>query len=188
MSAAAARCDLGEIEALMAAGDSDALARMAECFGERLLSVGLRACRRPDDAEDAVQDALLAAGTRLDTFRGEGSVEAWLSVMVARACYRMQRGQKNDPALHAPAAEVSLPDRARPDPEAGAAARELGDALRGALGALNSQDQRIVRQALLGGRTGPEIARQEGLSPEAVRARLARARRRLRHTLSPVVD
>ena len=57
-------------------------------------------CSSADSAQDAVQDALLAAATHLGDFRGDGSLEGWLSRMVTNACRRMQRGRKADASLH----------------------------------------------------------------------------------------
>src|SRR5882672_349092 len=41
------------------------------------------------DAEDAVQDALLAAYTHLDQFRGQAQISTWLTTIVLN-CARLQ--------------------------------------------------------------------------------------------------
>lgn len=171
-------CDPDLIASLVESGSPDALDRIARCYGERLMAVGLRQCRLPSEAEDAVQDALLSAGEHLGAYRGEGSVEAWVSVMVSRACARMRRGRKNDPLLHTSAVE---PPSAQPDPEDAAARREL---LKVVLSGLRPQEARLLWMADVEGRKAPEIAEIEGISAEAVRARLSRARRRVRPQLA----
>lgn len=174
------RCDRDELLRLMRAGDLVALDRMTRCYGERLIATGRRHCRGEEEARDAVQDALLAAGEHLQDYRAEGSVEGWLVRMVIRACGRQRRGRKNDPLLHV--REASLTSAAA-SPEQLAARGELAIALGEALGALSPTDRLIVLLAEGEDWTGPEISAELGLTPGAVRSRLSRARRRLRERL-----
>jgi DNA-directed RNA polymerase specialized sigma24 family protein len=64
----------------MQAGDIAALDRFAREHGARLLAVARRACRSRDDAEDAVQQALVHASTSM---RGNARAKA-----AARAVHR----------------------------------------------------------------------------------------------------
>ena len=176
----AVRCDPDEIAALMRAGDITALDQLTRCQGERLLAVGRRYCRNEQDAQDAVQDALLAAGTHLDAFRGEGSAEGWVVRMVARACGRMRRGRKNDPALHVADVEVAASEQ---DPESLAGRAVIAEALGAVLLELPAQDRAVLLLAEAEGWTGPEIAASLGVSANAVRSRLSRARRTVRERL-----
>src|SRR5580658_6014485 len=64
---------------------------------EQILSTGrttfygqaYRLLGNPADAEDAVQDALLAAYTHFDQFRGQAQISTWLTTIVLN-CARMQ--------------------------------------------------------------------------------------------------
>ena len=175
-------CDPGEIIALMRAGDQEALDRLTRCYGQRLLEYGRRKCGDAERAQDAVQDALLAAGEHLQDFRAEGSVEGWLVRMVAHACSRMRRGRKNDPKLHSLVGDVNLVDpQASPEDEAfrGQLAARLGEVLL----ELSATDRAVVLLSDAEGYKGPEIAEALGLSHDAVRTRLSRVRRRLRGRL-----
>jgi RNA polymerase sigma-70 factor (ECF subfamily) len=174
-------CDPDRLTALVRAGDPEALERITRCYGDRLLAAGRRHCRTTDEARDAVQDALVVAATRLDSFRGDGSLEGWLVRIVASACRRMSRGQKNDPALHDGDAELATTTT----PEADAARNELGDALARALLELDPEDRLVVLLSEADGFDAPEIARRIGSSPGAVRTRLTRLRQRLRASLLP---
>ncbi len=180
MTTDAIQCDSHELVSLLRAGDIQALDRITRCFGDRLLWVGRRYCRNEEEAQDAVQDAMLAAGQHLSDFRGEGSVEGWLVRMVANACSRMRRGRKNDHGLHA--TELDLP--ARDDtPEELAGRGEIAIVLGELLSSLSPDDRVIVMLAEAEGWTGPQIADELGLTAGAVRTRLTRLRRRLRGAL-----
>ncbi|MEL6344479.1 MAG: sigma-70 family RNA polymerase sigma factor [Myxococcota bacterium] len=172
-------CDLNRTGELVQAGDIDVLERILCCHGEKLRAIGRCRCRTEQEAQDAVQDALLAAGERLESYRGDGDVVAWIGRMVANACHRMRRGRKNDPALHATDAPLASQD----NPERAAGRRELAEALVDALSTLKPEDQTLLRLAAVDGYTGPELAVEMNLSAQAVRARLSRARRRVRRTL-----
>ncbi|HEY8144403.1 MAG TPA: sigma-70 family RNA polymerase sigma factor [Kofleriaceae bacterium] len=186
MSDRCQECHPDLIVRLVRAGDLAALDRISRCYGAHLLAVGRRVCRDDERARDAVQDALLAAGQRLDQFRGEGSVEGWLVRMVANACRSWRRGRKDDPAWNAPLDEEHEPacgggaDR----PDDGAARSELAGALRAALLALSPIDRAVLLLTQVDGWRPVDVARQLDLSPESVRARLSRTRRRLRAELA----
>jgi RNA polymerase sigma-70 factor (ECF subfamily) len=180
-----APCDPRELIRLARANDPQALDRATRCHGERLLAVGRRYCRTSDEAHDAVQDALLAAGEHLDQFRGEGSVEGWLVRMVTHACSRMRRGRKNAPALHD--TEVVLASAAE-GPEALVGRGEVAIALGRALTALAPRDRTILLLAETEDWTAPEIAERLAMSPGAVRTRLSRARARVRQELAALDD
>jgi RNA polymerase sigma-70 factor (ECF subfamily) len=45
------------------------------------------------DAEDAVQDALLAAYTHLDQFKGQSKMSTWLSAIVHNSARMQLRGR-----------------------------------------------------------------------------------------------
>lgn len=164
----------------MRAGDIAGLDHLTRCQGERLLAVGRRYCRNEEDARDAVQDALLSAGTHLGEFRGEGSAEGWVVRMVARACGRMRRGRRNDPSLHVGDVDVRAPED---DPESLAGRAQIAEALGTALLELPPQDRAVLLLAEAEGWTGPEIAAELGVTPGAVRSRLTRARRVVRERL-----
>ncbi|MFT6400583.1 MAG: RNA polymerase sigma-70 factor (ECF subfamily) [Bradymonadia bacterium] len=172
-----------ELLALMRAGDMVALDRMTRCYGASLAAVGRRHCRDSDQAEDAVQDALLAAGENLQGFRGEGSADGWLVRMVINACRRMRRGQKNNTELHDDVDEMERAGEGE-DPESAASRHQIANVLANVLGELPPQDRALFLLAEAEEWTAPELAEEFGISAGAVRTRLTRIRENLRPELS----
>lgn len=182
-------CSPSEILAQMRAGDISVLDNLTRCYGQRLIAVGRRHCA--DQAEDAVQDALMSAGKNLQSFRGDGSLEGWLVRLVTNACHRMRRGQKNNANRHTsfddlPEIDLSPAGAAQQSPEVRALHGEWAQALGDALLELDPTDRLILMLSDAEDWRGPEIAAELGLSHDAVRARLSRLRRRLRTRLAPI--
>lgn len=175
-------CDPKQLVELVRAGDHRALDGLTRCFGERLVQVGKKTCRNTMDAEDAVQDSLLAAGEHLQQFRGDGSLEGWLVRMVVNACHRMRRGQKNDPHLH----DVDVELATEETPETLAAQGQMITRLGDALLTLSPDDRALILLSEAEQHTAPEIADLLQLTPTAVRSRLMRARKRLQTALGMV--
>lgn len=184
MTARCQECHPDLIVRLVRAGDLAALDRISRCYGAHLHAVGRRVCGDEERARDAVQDALLAAGQNLDQFRGEGSVEGWLVRMVANACRSWRRGRKDRPEWNAPLDDEQPACGGGERPDDGAARSELAAALGAALVALPPLDRAILLLTQVDGWQAAEVARRLDLSPESVRARLSRARRRLRAELA----
>lgn len=161
--------------ALMQAGDLSALDVLARTYGKRLLWVARRWCRSPSDAEDAVQQALLAARDAMPHYRGEGTPLAWLSTLVARTCTRLnERAARTQP--------LEDPDCGCGDLVEELEQQDLGRRLGDALMALGRTD-RLAFLLAAEGFTSVEIAERFGLSSNAVRSRLKRARQALRLAL-----
>ena len=70
------------------AGDVAALGVLLERYHPAMLAVALGVLGRPSDAEDAVQDAMLAALGRIQGLRDPGAIGPWLK-MIVRNCCRM---------------------------------------------------------------------------------------------------
>ena len=92
--------DDNELLAAHVAGDPEAFAQLVERHRDRLWSVALRTTGDPEDASDALQDALLSAYRRADQFRGESQVTTWLHRIVVNAS--LDRIRKRRPTLPLP--------------------------------------------------------------------------------------
>jgi RNA polymerase sigma-70 factor (ECF subfamily) len=68
------------------AGDPDAFGELFLRHKDRLWAVAIRTLADPEDAADALQDAMISAFRRADSFRGESAVTTWLHRIVVNAC------------------------------------------------------------------------------------------------------
>ena len=143
------------------------------------------------DAEDAVQDALLSAYKHIDQFRGEAQMSTWLTAIVSNSA-RLQlrkRQRQIHVSLDEPIGEEqeltpsdSLTDW-RPNPEDEHRESELHARLKGFVTHLSPTLRKTFELRALDGLTINEAARILGVPTGTVKARLARARAKLRRLM-----
>ena len=149
------------------------------------------------DAEDAVQEALLAAYKHINQFRGQSQISTWLTTIV-RNCALMQL-RKRRRQIHFPLDEQFgeeqpsslwevLADE-RPSPEDECRTSELTTHLRTCTALLSPTLRRTFQLRVVEGLSILETARILGVPHGTVKAQLARARaklsRHMRQVLAP---
>jgi RNA polymerase sigma-70 factor (ECF subfamily) len=72
-------------------GEADAFGLLFKRHKDRLWAVALRITCDPDDAADALQDAMISAFRRAGDFRGESAVTTWLHRIVVNASLDLLR-------------------------------------------------------------------------------------------------
>ncbi|MFY9916668.1 MAG: sigma-70 family RNA polymerase sigma factor, partial [Nocardioidaceae bacterium] len=95
------------------AGDPDAFSELVRRHRDRLWAVALRTTGDREDASDALQDGLVSAFRRAETFRGDAQVTTWLHRIVVNACLDRMRRRRTRPTVPLPedegrAAELAL--------------------------------------------------------------------------------
>lgn len=158
-------------------GDEDAFERLVRLHGPGLLRLATRLLGNTNEAEDAVQEAFVSAWRRLPEFRRDSAFGTWMYRIVTNRCLNVLRSRRPVTALDAvpepPAPEHQVsPARTV---EAQAAVKALSTAM-----AKLSPEQRVcwvLRE--MAGLPYNDIADIVGISQEAVRARVFRARRQL---------
>ena len=85
--------DAALVEAHLA-GDPTAFGELYRRHRDRLWAVALRTTGNPEDAADALQDALISAFRRADSFRGDAAVTTWLHRIVVNASLDRLRRRK----------------------------------------------------------------------------------------------
>jgi len=160
-----------------ALGDREAFEEIVLRHGPGMLRYARRVLHDPGDAEEAVQDAFVAAWTSLEGFRGDSALRTWLFGLTshkARDLARRRRPQPVDDDLVA-----GLPADERSDPLALAEGAELARALDRALARLPYRQRACWLLAEIEGLSQAEVAQVLGTGPDVVRGQLARARRAL---------
>src|ERR1700727_1600621 len=89
------------------AGDDQAFGELFRRHRDRLWAVALRTVCDPEEAADALQDAMISAFRRAGDFRGDSAVTTWLHRIVVNACLDRLRRRAVRPAT-SPGDEQSL--------------------------------------------------------------------------------
>jgi RNA polymerase sigma-70 factor (TIGR02960 family) len=97
------------------AGDADAFRELTDPYRRELQLHCYRIVGSLQDAEDLVQETLLAAWRGLDRFEGRASVRAWLYRIATNRCLNLLRDRGRRPQEPAPTPEPPEPTR-RSDP------------------------------------------------------------------------
>jgi RNA polymerase sigma-70 factor (ECF subfamily) len=163
-----------ELLARHVAGDAFAFSELVHRHQQRLWAVALRTLADPDEAADALQDALLAAFRRAATYRGEAAVTTWLHRIVVNACLDRMRRRAVRATVPLPAEEVG-PATARDE----ISDRERSLDVAAALATLPA-DQRLALVLVdVQGYPVAEAARILEVPTGTVKSRCARGRARL---------
>ncbi len=150
----------------------------AAAVADALRSYVARRVRRPQDAEDITQDALLRLYRSADSLRDERALEAWMYRIAdhaiidhyRRSTLRPEPISPDDVALLSPTADDDEP----------AADTELAECLHPLLARLPDAYRMALELTDLGELTQEQAAAQLGLSTSGMKSRVQRGRRMLR--------
>ncbi|MET9053050.1 sigma-70 family RNA polymerase sigma factor [Streptomyces bacillaris] len=163
-------------------GDEEAFEVLVRRHSPAMLQLAMRLLGDRADAEDAVQDAFVSAWRKLPEFRRDAAFSTWLHRIVTNRCLNRLRSRRPAAALDA------VPEQAAPDhqvsPARAVESRAAADALARAMADL-SPEQRVcwvLRE--MQGLSYESIADTVGISLQAVRGRVFRARRSLTEAMS----
>jgi RNA polymerase sigma-70 factor, ECF subfamily len=159
-------------------GERDAFEALARAYLRPAYAVALAILGRPADAEDAAQEALVAAFEKIETCREPKAFPGWL-LQIARNRARNLRGSRS--LREAPGGARG--EAAEPRVEAVERAGQREDLLV-ALAALPEAQREVVLLHDLEGWTHGEIAAGAGISETMSRQHLFNARKALRATLA----
>src|SRR5579862_9832073 len=176
-------------------GDASAFESLYSRHSRALFQTALRMLGNAEDAEDALQEGLLAAYRNLKRFEGRSQFSTWLTRIVINAALMRLRSKRSRPAVSLDAwskEDNTLPPEERfaaddPSPEEIYAGRELRDLLEANLGELSPvlRDAFLLREGQ--GLSTTEAARALGVSENTLKARLWRARHQLAERLAPLL-
>ncbi len=189
------------------AGDGEAFRRVAEPHRRELQLHCYRMLGSLQDAEDALQDTLLAAWRGLAAFEGRSSLRTWLYQVATSRCLNILRANRRRPLvdLLPPGVEVPEPSRigevvwfepcpdalvSGPDEPPGPEGRyEASEAISlaflAALQALPARQRAVLVLRDVLGYRAREVATMLDASEESVTSALKRARASVRRLLAP---
>lgn len=173
------------------AGDRAALEALLERHQAQIYRFGMRMCRDPEDARDVLQETLLAMARGVGDFRGDSSISTWLYSVARSFCIKKRRRSKFAPSEQALASAAAPETEAVADPGRGPdevlAGKEVEEALERAIRALDPMYREVLLLRDVEGLTAPEVAEVLGISVQAVKSRLHRARLAVRDGVAPVL-
>jgi len=159
------------------AGDSDAFGELFRRHRDRLWAVALRTVCDPEEAADALQDAMISAFRRAADFRGDSAVTTWLHRIVVNACLDRLRRRAVRPVTSA-GDEQALEALLTHDPDPARAADTRLD-VNAALRMLPPPQRAALVVVDMLGFSVQDAAVILDTSPGTVKSRCARARARL---------
>jgi RNA polymerase sigma-70 factor (ECF subfamily) len=171
-------------------GIAEVFENVCEALRPRLLKIALRITRNREDAEDAVQDALMRAYLHIEEFQGNSAFSTWLTRIVMNSALMINRRNRtarqvstevlnthSDPGFH-----FQIPDHS-PNPEQIFVQRERTRILKGAICKLRPRVRAVVEGAHFRDLSIKEIAKALDISVAATKGRLFHARAKLRKSL-----
>lgn len=188
-----ATSESGLIERLRG-GDNAAYDELVRVAGGRMLAVARRMMNREEDAHDAVQDAFLSAFKSLDCFDGRSQLTTWLHRITVNACLMKLRSQRRRPER---AIEDFLPTFIedghqtrestpwKPNVGDGIEGRETRDLVRAKINELPEGYRIVLMLRDIEELSTEDTANALGMTENAVKTRLHRARQALRTLLDP---
>ena len=160
-------------------GDSDAFGLLFLRHRDRLWAVALRTLADPEEAADALQDAMISAFRRADSFRGDSAVTTWLHRIVVNACLdRLRRRAARPVSAGLDEQALDLLSRDPPVPDHGAAT-DTALEVTAALHTLAAEQRAALVLVDMLGYPVADAAEVLGVSVGTVKSRCARGRARL---------
>jgi RNA polymerase sigma-70 factor, ECF subfamily len=169
-----------------ATGDRRSLDRLLAQEQPRLYAYSKGMCGNAADAEDVMQEAMLAVARNIGEFRGTASFSTWLFQIARSFCIKKRRLRKGQPATFASIDGVAVAGDAA-GPESAAGRKETARAIDEALRSLSPEAREVVVLRDVEGLSAAEAAEVLGLSVAALKSKLHRARAELAHRLAPVL-
>ena len=163
-----------ELLAAHVAGDRDAFGELFHRHQRQLHRLARLTSHSPEDAEDALQDAMLSAHRGAGSFRYDAAVHSWLHRIVVNACLDRLRRTKARPTI--PLQDIHpVADRT--------SQIETAVLVQRALMRLPVEQRAAVVAVDMQGYSVADTARMLGVAEGTVKSRCARARARLAEML-----
>ena len=186
--------DEAALIAQLRAGDETAYEQVVRAYGGRLLAVARRIVGTEEDARDVVQDAFLNAFKSVARFEGNAKLSTWLHRIVVNAALMKLRTRKRKPEQSIESMLPSFLDDGHHEERFQSwdepvdkvmERKEARELVRQQIDALPEGYRTVLVLRDIEGLDTEETAKVLGLSVNATKIRLHRARQALRTLLAP---
>ncbi|QNE20847.1 RNA polymerase sigma factor [Kribbella qitaiheensis] len=174
--------ELEQLAVRASAGDEAALAEILQLIRPQVQRRVAKFLPHREDAEEAVQDALMTVATKIHTFKGSGTFAGWMTVVATNCARQTYRSLKRRSVEQS--AEV-LPEAVDPRTTSVIAGSRLD--LLEALESLEAHHPQLVQPLVLrdlGAMTYAEIATELSVPLGTVKARIHQARKAVAERLT----
>jgi RNA polymerase sigma-70 factor (ECF subfamily) len=178
-------------------GDAAAFEQVVRLYGGRLLAVTRRILRDEEAARDAVQDAFVSAYKSRRQFHADARVSTWLHRIAVNAALMKLRTQRRKPEEPIDGLLPGFKDDghhaerfvAWTEPaDVTVSRKETAEAVRRAIDQLPESYRTVLLLRDIEGLDTEEAAKMLGITPNAAKIRLHRARMALRSLIAPTLQ
>lgn len=166
-------------------GEWEALEEMLLASRAKFLSLAFGILRNKEDAEDALQDALLSAYVHLRKFEGRSAVKTWFTRVVLNASLMIRRKRKHAQLEFALEADdafgMNQIPASQPDPEMHCAETETLDLVDVMIRKLSPPLQQALTMTYFDEIPAKQAGALLGVATGTFKSRLCRAKRHLKH-------
>ncbi len=167
------------------AGDRDAQAAIYSAYARLVFTLARRMVQSPEVADEIMQDTFVEVIRKLDTYRGDAPLGAWIrKIAVNKSLMHLRSAWKRYAMPLAPEGEDRLVPQPEPGPGRATRAQAQID-LEAALDTLSPTARAVVWLHDVEGYTHVEIGRMMSRTTSFSKSQLARAHQRLRARLQP---
>ncbi len=171
--------------AALRVGDEQVFGEVYEALRPRLFTFILRMVNRRAIAEELSQEVWMRLAVRAASLREDTRLEAWLFTVARNLCLSYWRTRGVEGVFDETPETIGRVAASSPAPDEKAESRELRAELERALARLPRPFREVLLLVGVEGMTPAEAAGVCGISPEAMRKRLERARHLLAARLQP---
>jgi RNA polymerase sigma-70 factor (ECF subfamily) len=174
-----------QVVAQVLAGQTALFEVLMRRHNERIYRAARAILRDDREAEDVMQQAYVNAYAHLRQFDGRAAFATWLTrIAVHESLARVRRrGRYESLEADAPSTDTPMTSTSIPDPERQAIARELAGFVESAIDRLPDRTREVFVLREVQGLDTAETAESLGISEDAVKTRLSRAKAALRRDL-----
>jgi RNA polymerase sigma-70 factor (ECF subfamily) len=152
---------------------------------------GMKMCRNDADAQDVLQETLLAISRNVEGFRGDSSLATWAFTIARSFCIKKRRRSKFAPAhvesLDEPEGGAFAIADNHQSPDERLSVTQMEKALDESLASLDVKYREVFVLRDIEGLSAEEVASVLGITVQAVKSRLHRARDMVRLRMNPLL-